>query len=88
MQRPLKGKRPRISVSLDPDVHDWIQKMGGPSESYTVCRILRAAMLAGIKVEDARSEGVLEDLCAWLGKKKKSKQAMELHALLEEYIKQ
>ncbi len=80
------GKRPRISVSLDPDDFDWVQSLKGPSESYTVSRIVKAARLAGLKIEDATSGGVLEDFRDWLGRKRKSKLAADLAELLSDYL--
>jgi hypothetical protein len=86
MQRRLEdGKRPRIGVSLDPDVYDWIQDFKGPSDSYTVSRILRAAMLAGLTLDEAKSGGVLEDFSEWLSRKR-SKFAGELRTLLDGYL--
>lgn len=86
-QRRLKdGSRPRIGVSLDPDVYEWIQSMKGPSDSYKVSRILRAAMLAGVKIDEAESTGTLKELCDWLAKKKRNKYAAELRELLEEFL--
>ncbi len=80
------GKRPRISVSLDPDDFDWVQSLKGPSESYKVSRIVKAARLAGLKIEDATSGGVLEDFRDWLSRKRKSKLAADLAELLNEYL--
>jgi hypothetical protein len=86
MQRRLDdGKRPRIGVSLDPDVYEWIKDFNGPSDSYTVSRILRAAMLAGLTLDEAQAGGVLEDFSEWLSRKR-SKFAGELHGLIDEYL--
>jgi len=87
-QRRLKDQpRPRIGVSLDPEVYQWIKKFNGPSDSYTVSRVLTAAMKAGLTLDDAQVGGVIEDLSQWLGTRKRSKHAAELHQLLEEYLK-
>jgi hypothetical protein len=89
-QRRLDEKRPRISVSLDPEDYEWIKDLGdqGASESYTVSRIIRAARLAGLTLDEAMSGGVLEDFRDWLkSKKKKSNAASELCDLLSEYLK-
>lgn len=86
--RSKEGKRPRIGVSLDADVYQWIQEFEGPSESYTVSRILRAAMLAGLTLEQAKTGGQLEDFARWLGKQKRNKLATELHALIDQYLEQ
>lgn len=87
-QRKLEdGKRPRISVSLDPEDYEWIQRFGGASESYTVSRIIRAARLAGLSLDDSIHGGVLEELRDWLkAKRKKSKNATELADLLSEFL--
>jgi hypothetical protein len=86
MQRKHEdGKRPRIGVSLDPEVYEWIKEFNGPSDSYTVSRILRAAMLAGLTLEEAKSGGVLEDFADWLARKR-GKFAGELRYLLGEYL--
>lgn len=87
-QRKLEdGKRPRISVSLDPEDYDWIQSFNGPSESYTVSRIIRAARLAGLSIEDSNSGGVLEELRDWLkSKRKKTKFETDLQELISEFI--
>lgn len=86
-QRRLEQKRPRVSVSLDPEDYEWIQSFGGTSESYTASRIIRAARLAGLTLEEAKSGGVLEDFRNWLNKKKKKNNtAEELHELLSNYL--
>lgn len=88
VQRQHKdGKRPRISVSLDPEDHEWVQSLGGVSDSYTVSRIVKAARLSGMTLEDSMSSGVLEELRDWLKRKRiKSKTASELLELLAEYL--
>ncbi len=87
-QRKLEdGQRPRISVSLDPEDYEWIQNFGGASESYTVSRIIRAARLAGLTLNDSMTGGVIEELKDWLkAKRKKSKLEAELAELLSEFI--
>jgi hypothetical protein len=80
------GKRPRIGVSLDPEVYEWIKDFNGPSDSYTVSRILRAAMLAGLTLEEAKAAGVLEEFSEWLGRRRKNQLAADLHALLSQYL--
>ena len=89
MQRRLNdGKRPRITVSLDPEEYEWVQSFGdSPSESYTVSRILKAARLAGLTLEGAMSGGVLEDFRDWLkAKRKRTKVETELIESLTEYL--
>lgn len=86
-QRALKeGRRARISVSLDAEDYDWVQSFKGPSESYTVSRIVKAARLAGLTLEEAKSGGVLEEFAEFLSKKKRNKLAADMHALIEEYL--
>ena len=86
-RRHEDGKRPRISVSLDHEDYDWVRSFEGPSESYTVSRIVRAARLAGLTLDEAMSGGVLEDLRDWLKRKRsKSKTVTELIDLLSEYL--
>jgi len=81
------GRRPRVGVSLDQDVYEWIKTFNGPSDSYTVSQLLRAAMLAGLTLEEAKSGGQLEDFAKWLAKQKRNKLAGELRALLDQYLK-
>lgn len=86
-QRKADSKRPRVSVSLDQDDFEWIQSFNGPSESYTVARIIKAARLAGLTLDKAMTGGVLEEFCDWLkAKKKKNRTADELILLLSEYL--
>ena len=88
VQRKLKeGQRPRISVSLDPEDYEWVQSFKGPSESYTVSRIIRSARLSGLTLDEAMTGGVLEELRDWLkSKRKKGTIATELTSLLTEYL--
>ena len=60
--RNTDGRRPRISVSLDPEDYDWIEKLTGSSESlsYRLSRIVRAARLSGVSLEDAKTGGILQ----------------------------
>lgn len=85
-RRRENGKRPRISVSLDPADYEWVKNFKGPSESYTVSRIVRAARLAGLSLKDASDGGVLTDFSKWLGSKRKNKLASDLHLLLDEFL--
>jgi hypothetical protein len=88
MQRRLEdGKRHRVTVSLDPAEYEWIQSFeNSPSESYTVSRILKAARVAGLTIDDAMSEGVLEELVDWLPNQK-TKFAKDLHKVLSEFLR-
>jgi hypothetical protein len=87
-QRRLdEGKRPRISVSLDPEDYDWIQSLKGPSESYTVSRVVKAARLAGLTLDEAKSSGVLEGFRDWLkSRRRKNTTATELAEILTDYL--
>lgn len=86
--RNTDGRRPRISVSLDPEEYAWIEQLTGPSESlsYKPSRIVRAARLNGICLEDAKTGGVLQELSDFLATKKRNKHAAELRALLSEFL--
>lgn len=88
VQRRLNdGQRPRISVSLDPEDYEWVQSFNGPSESYTVSRIVKAARLSGLTLDEAMTGGVLEEFRDWLqSKRRKSSMVTELAALLTEYL--
>jgi hypothetical protein len=81
----IEGKRPRVTVSLDPEDFDWIQTIPGSSDSYKISRILKAARLAGVTVDDGTQGGIIPELVEWLGKKK-SKSARDLHKLLSEFL--
>jgi len=84
-RRREQGKRPRITVSLDPDDHNWVQSFGGPSDSYTVSRIVKAARLAGLTLDDANDGGIIPELVEWLAAKK-TKEAKDLHKILSEFL--
>lgn len=91
MQRRKDSKRPRISVSLDPEDYDWIDALGSPSNSlsFKVSRLVKAARVAGLTIEDATGEGPLAEFRDWLAQtKRKSKLAQELQELLAEFLKQ
>lgn len=84
-----EGRRPRISVSLEPDEFEWIQSFKqSPSHSYTVSRLLRAARLAGVTLDDAtEGTGILGEFAEWLSRRrKKSKTADELSELLSAFM--
>ncbi len=86
-QRRLKEKRPVISVSLDPEDFKWIESFGGTSHSYVASRIIHAARLAGLTLDEAMSGGVLEDFRDWLKtRRRKSKVSDELLDLLTDYL--
>lgn len=86
--RNANGRRPRISVSLDPGDYDWIDKLTGPSGSlsYKLSRIVRAARLNGLCLEDAKNGGVLQEFSDFLATKKRNKHAAELRSLLEDFL--
>jgi hypothetical protein len=82
------GKRPRITVSLDPEDYEWVQSFkDAPSESFTVARIVKAARLAGLKLDDATGGDVIQELVEWLGSKR-TKSAKDLHKLLSEFVEE
>jgi hypothetical protein len=83
------GKRPRISVSLDPEDYDWIESLSGESESmsYKLSRVVKAARMAGIELSDAKTGGAFQEFADFLATKKRSKHAQELHELLAEFLK-
>jgi hypothetical protein len=85
-QRRQDSKRPRITVSLDPEDHAWVESFGGASSSYTVARIVKAARLAGLTLDDATEGGIVPELVEWLRTQKKSKFAKELHDVLNEFL--
>jgi hypothetical protein len=85
--RSKEGPRPRIGVSLDEDVFDWVQGLPGPSDSYKVSLILRAAMEAGITIEGGEdSSKSLKQFSKFLSKKK-SALATEFKKLLDEFLR-
>jgi len=88
MQRKHEdGRRPRISVSVDPADYEWIQSFNGQSDSYTVSQILTAARLQGVTLnKTGPSGGTLQEFSAWLSKKRKDKMAADLHALLDQFL--
>ncbi len=88
MQRKLEdgGRRDRISVSLDPEDYDWIRSFDGPSDSFTISRIIKAARLQGLTLESATTGGVLEDFAVWLTRKRKNRLAADLARLISEYL--
>jgi hypothetical protein len=81
----IEGKRPRITVSLDPEDYEWVQSFEGSSDSYKIAKIIKAARGAGVTADSASVGGSLPELVEWLANKK-SKSARELHKLLAEYL--
>ncbi len=86
--RNTDGRRPRISVSLDPEDYDWIENLTAPSESlsYRLSRIVRAARLSGVSLEDAKAGGILQQFNEFLATKRRNKHAAELNKLLAEFL--
>jgi len=82
------GRRPRISVSLDPEDYDWIQELTGPSESlsFKLSQIVRAARLSGLTIEETRSGGILAEFSDFLVDKKRNKLAADFNQLLTEFL--
>lgn len=86
-QRKADAKRPRVSVSLDQEDFEWIQSFKGPSESYTVSRMIKAARLAGLTLDSSMSGGVLQEFRDWLKtKRKRSRTADEVCDLITDYL--
>lgn len=86
--RSKSKKRPRISVSLDQEDYDWVEELPGTSASlsYKVSRVVKAARIAGVTIDDAQSPGVLEEFAEWLATKKRNKLASDLQGLLSEFL--
>jgi len=81
----IEGKRPRITVSLDPDDYDWVQQFEGSSDSYKISKIIKQARAAGVAPDTQSSSHSIAELADWLATKK-SKPAKELHKLLSEFL--
>lgn len=90
MQRRQEVKRPRISVSLDLEDYEWIDSLPGPSTSlsYKVSRLIKAARIAGLTIEDAKAQGPLSEFNDWLKTRCENKLARDLSALLSEFLRQ
>ena len=89
-QRRLNKKRPVISVSLDPEDYDWIQGLEGSSDSFKASRIIRAARLAGLTIDDAvMPVRTLVDFRDWLKTQRgKTELSAELLELLSQFLDQ
>lgn len=88
MQRRSDGViRKRVSVSLDADDYDYIQSIHGGSDSHRVAKIITAARLAGLKVDDQPGSKMVDEFVEWLSTKKRNKAASDLHKLLSEFLK-
>lgn len=89
-QRRLDNKRPTITVSLDPDDYAWIESFKGSSLSYTASRLIHAAKLAGLGLDEAiDSAGNLKEFRDFLkARRGKSKVAAEMLELLSAYLDQ
>ena len=93
MRRKLKpsegeGRRPRIGVSVDPEVHDWIRSFNGQSDSHTVSCLLKAAMLAGLTPGESQGGGVLEEFAYFLASQKRNKLDFDMHLLLAKFLEE
>jgi len=87
MQRRSDGViRKRVSVSLDADDYDYIQSIHGGSDSHKVAKVITAARLAGLKVDDQPGPQMVEEFVEWLSTKKRNKTASDLHKLLTEFL--
>ena len=86
MQRRSEGiKRERISVSLDAEDYEYVQSISGGSDSHKVANIVRAARLAGLKVDDQPGPQMVQEFVEWLATKR-SQPAKDLHKLLTEFL--
>lgn len=81
----IEGKRPRITVSLDPEDLDYVQTFEGSSDSYKIAKIIKAARTAGITGDGVASGGTIPELVQWLSGKR-SKLAKDLRVLLNEFL--
>jgi molybdenum cofactor biosynthesis enzyme MoaA len=81
----VEGKRPRITVSLDPEDYEWVQTFEGSSDSYKIAKIIKAARDAGVTAETASAGGTIPELVEWLSTKR-SQSARDLHKLLSEFL--
>jgi molybdenum cofactor biosynthesis enzyme MoaA len=87
MQRRSEGvNRKRISVSLDAEDYEYIQSITGGSDSHRVAKIIQAARLSGLKVDDQAAPQIVADFVDWLSTKKRNKAASDLHKLLSEFL--
>jgi molybdenum cofactor biosynthesis enzyme MoaA len=87
MQRRSEGvNRKRISVSVDAEDYEYVQSITGGSDSHRVAKIIQAARLAGLKVDDQPGPQMVEEFVEWLSTKKRNKAASDLHKLLTEFL--
>lgn len=86
MQRRSEGiKRERISVSLDADDYEFVQSISGGSDSQKLAKIVKAARLNKLTIDDQTQPMLSTEFVDWLSNKK-SKSAKELHKLLSEFL--
>lgn len=86
MQRRSEGiKRERISVSLDTADYEYVQSITGGSDSHRVAKIIAAARVAGLKVDESGGPQMVEEFVDWLATKK-TQSARELYKLLTEFL--
>ncbi len=85
--KKMDGKRPRISVSLDSEDYDWIESLPGMAESlsFKLSRVVKAARLAGLTIDDASHSRRGSTWLDFLKEKTDSALAQELAKLYEEY---
>lgn len=85
-RRSNEGKRERIGVSLDSVDYEYVQSVSGGSDSHRLAKIVRAARLAGLKVdEEQASPEMVRDFIDWLSTKR-SQHARDLHKLLSDFL--
>ena len=83
-----EGLRPRISVSLDEEDYSWLVSLPGPSDSFRAAQAIRAARLAGLRIDSAEPASELQRLAEWLQRRPQhQKLAFELSRLLAEFLK-
>ena len=85
-RRDSGGERLRISTSLDFEDAQFVTQVSGSSDSEKLAKIVRAARLAGLKVDDDQaSHGMVNQFIEWLSSKR-SQPARDLHKLLTEFL--
>jgi hypothetical protein len=85
-RRDSGGERLRISTSLDFEDAQFVGQVSGSSDSEKLARIVKAARLAGLKIDgDQSSSGMVHEFVEWLSSKR-SQSARDLHKLLTDFL--
>ena len=84
-RRDSGGSRKRISTSLDFDDAIYVEHIPGASDSEKLAKVVRAARLAGLTVDDQSSVPIVDEFVSWLSTKR-GKSAQDLHKLLLEFL--